>query len=523
MLKNSIAIQLFLFAYVSISAQTFDTIQLKYARTITATDLKKHLEIIASDEYEGREASTEGEKKTTKYISETYSSFGIKPMEKTGFFQKFPLYPTLSDKSTIEANGVRYSFKNDFFYMRASDVTPIDFDEITFCGYGIADEKYDDYASIGDLKGKVIMILDGEPKISDSLYLISESPKPGAWTLNPQKKYATAKEKEVKAVLVIVRDYDKTVQQFSKFFDHPSLSLSNGNKENVAVFYISEKMANAILTKQNKNRTTEDLVNTIYKTKKTISFKQSIDKGKINYNLNNTEVFAENVLGFIEGTDLKNEVIVISAHIDHLGVRNGKVYNGADDDGSGTVSLMELAQAFMKAKEEGRGPRRSILFIGFTGEEKGLLGSKFYTSNPVIPLENTVCNLNIDMVGRIDEAHKDSGAYVYLIGSDMLSKKLHNVSEEANKRFCKLKLDYTYNDPEDKNRYYYRSDHYNFAKNNIPVIFYFNGVHEDYHKETDEISKIDFNMMAQRVKLVFHTAWEIANMDERIKSEKKKE
>ena len=235
----------------------------------------------------------------------------------------------------------------------------------------------------------------------------------------------------------------------------------------------------------------------------------------------NKHIKGENVLGFIEGTDLKEETVIITAHYDHLGKHEEKIYNGADDDGSGTVAAMEIAEAFMIAKKEGNGPRRSVLVMTVSGEEKGLLGSAFYADNPIYPLENTVANLNIDMIGRIDDWH-ENGDYVYLIGADMLSQELHDISEQINKEYIGLDLDYRFNAEDDPNRYYYRSDHYNFAKNNIPVIFYFNGVHEDYHKTTDKVEKIDFNKIQTITRLVFLTAWELANRDERIRLNKKK-
>ncbi|MGV6828168.1 MAG: M28 family metallopeptidase [Flavobacteriales bacterium] len=230
---------------------------------------------------------------------------------------------------------------------------------------------------------------------------------------------------------------------------------------------------------------------------------------------------SQNVLAFIKGSDKPEEVIVISAHYDHLGMdNNGAIYNGADDDGSGTVSLLEIAEAFQKAVKNGDGPKRSILFLHVTGEEIGLYGSSYYTKNPVFDFNNTVCNLNIDMVGRIDPNKKNNPNYIYLIGSDKLSQDLHNLSEEVNKKYCQLELDYTFNADDDPNRFYYRSDHYNFAKNNIPVIFYFNGVHEDYHQLTDTVDKIEFDLMAKRVRLIFETAWEIANREKRITIDK---
>ncbi|WP_424493869.1 M28 family metallopeptidase [Salinimicrobium sp. GXAS 041] len=225
---------------------------------------------------------------------------------------------------------------------------------------------------------------------------------------------------------------------------------------------------------------------------------------------------SENVLAFIEGSTMPEEILVLSSHYDHVGVDDeGNIYNGADDDGSGTVAILEIAEAFMKAKKDGYGPKRSILFLNVTGEEKGLVGSRYYTENPVFPLENTVTNLNIDMIGRIGEGMENSGDYVYLIGSDKLSTELHNLSEEVNSKYLNLNLDYTFNDENDPNRFYYRSDHYNFAKNDIPIIFYFNGVHEDYHKATDTPDKIEYDLLAKRAKLVFLTAWEVANRAER--------
>lgn len=224
---------------------------------------------------------------------------------------------------------------------------------------------------------------------------------------------------------------------------------------------------------------------------------------------------SENVIAIIEGEEIPDEYIVISAHYDHLGVRNGKIYNGADDDGSGTVAVMEIAEAFKKAALKGHRPKRSIIFLHFTGEEKGLLGSKYYTENPIYALDKTIANLNIDMIGRRDDAHKNNPDYVYLIGSDRLSSELHQISEDANTTYTNLDLDYKYNAEDDPNRFYYRSDHYNFAKFDIPVIFYFNGVHADYHMPTDTVDKIEYDILEKRTKLVFYTAWELVNRKEK--------
>ena len=231
----------------------------------------------------------------------------------------------------------------------------------------------------------------------------------------------------------------------------------------------------------------------------------------------------ENVLGYLEGSDKKDELVIITAHYDHIGKRGDQINNGADDDGSGTSAVIEMAEAFAKAKADGHGPRRSILFMTVTGEEKGLIGSQYYTNHPVFPLANTVVDLNLDMVGRHDEAHKDNRNFVYLVGSDRLSSELHDLSEKVNSTYTHLTLDYTYNDTSHPDRIYYRSDHWNFAKNNIPIIFYFNGIHEDYHRPTDTVDKIEFDMLQKRTQLVYYTAWVIANREQRLVVDKIKD
>ncbi|MRT18072.1 M28 family peptidase [Vitellibacter sp. q18] len=231
---------------------------------------------------------------------------------------------------------------------------------------------------------------------------------------------------------------------------------------------------------------------------------------------------SENVVAFIKGSEKPDEIVIISAHLDHVGKdEDGNIFNGADDDGSGTVSILEIAQAFQQAVKDGNGPKRSLLFLHVTGEEIGLYGSRYYTENPLFPLENTVCDLNIDMIGRIDPDKQDNPNYIYLIGSNKLSQELQDVSTAVNDKYTQLELDYKFDDPNDPNRFYYRSDHYNFAKNNVPIIFYFNGVHEDYHKITDTPDKIEYDLMAKRARLIFLTAWEIANRDQRIALDKK--
>lgn len=225
---------------------------------------------------------------------------------------------------------------------------------------------------------------------------------------------------------------------------------------------------------------------------------------------------SENIWAFIKGSEKPEEIVVISAHYDHVGMKNGEIYNGADDDGSGTVAILEMAKAFAKAKKEGNGPKRSILILHVTGEEHGLHGSRYYSENPLFPLANTVADVNIDMIGRRDEMHPNSNNYIYLIGSDYLSSDLHNICESVNQKYIQMDIDYKYNDRNDPNRFYYRSDHYNFAKNGIPSVFLFNGTHADYHKPGDVVEKIEFDALTKRTKYAFAIAWEIANRENRL-------
>ena len=228
-------------------------------------------------------------------------------------------------------------------------------------------------------------------------------------------------------------------------------------------------------------------------------------------------VKTENVAAIIEGSIYPNEYIVLTAHLDHVGIEDGEIFNGADDDGSGSMALLEIAEAFKLAEIDGNRPKRSIVILHVSAEEKGLLGSKYYTDNPLYPLDETITNLNVDMIGRTDPTrNSNNDEYIYLIGTDRLSSMLHNTSEKVNNNTVKLELDYRFNAWDDPNRFYERSDHWHFAKNNIPVIFYFSGTHEDYHMPSDTADKIRYDLLTKRTKLIFHTAWEIANMEETI-------
>ena len=233
---------------------------------------------------------------------------------------------------------------------------------------------------------------------------------------------------------------------------------------------------------------------------------------------------ARNVVAIVPGSDerLSSEYVAYGAHIDHLGIGSAggdRIFNGADDDGSGTVSILEIAHAYLT----GRCPKRSSLFVWHVGEEKGLIGSAYFTAHPTVNLSNIVTQLNIDMIGRSRKPDDKnpannllSGANeIYVVGSTRMSSELQRISESVNRSFLNLTLNYRYDDPGDTERVFYRSDHYNYALKGIPIIFYFDGPHEDYHRVTDEVSKIDFEKMSRVARTIYATGWALANSDTR--------
>ncbi|MCE7068110.1 M28 family peptidase [Dyadobacter sp. CY326] len=506
----------------------------KYAESITPEDLKKHLTIIASDSLEGRDTGSAGQKKAAEYVSKYYKQYGLQPVATAAdgsksFLQKYNLYKRSWGKVYVKADGKQYVFNKDFYVNGILNVPHEANSEVILAGYGIDEPNYSDYANL-DVKGKSVVIFEGEPKDADGKYLVNGTAEKTKWSgpVSWQVKARTAIDRGATYVFIVTEktgeDLDKEIRQravMAKRFSAPTLKPVIETSKSIAAIAVSADIAAKILNTSASKLLKEKAA--IDKSGKP-SGKHLTGNVAVKAERVSETVETENVAAYLEGSDKKDEVLVISAHIDHIGISdNGEINNGADDDGSGTVSLLEIAEAFSKAKAEGKGPRRSILFLNVTGEEKGLFGSEFYSENPLFPLENTVADLNIDMIGRVDQAHANDPKYVYLIGSDKLSSKLHEISEEANKKYVNYKLDYTFNDPKDPNRFYYRSDHYNFAKMGVPVIFYFTGVHEDYHKPGDDVEKILFDKQAPIVKLVFHTAWELANREERIKVDSNKQ
>jgi hypothetical protein len=470
-------------------------VQTKFAKTITAADLKKHLYTVAGPEMEGRETATDGQKKAAAYIENHFKGLGLLPGNKESYQMTFTVFADSASSAAMEVNGQTYTYGTDFSANTGSNVpATYRFSEIVFAGLGISDDTQDDYKNL-DVKGKLVMVFGNlAPKNLNKKTTIPA-------------KVEAAKKNGAAAILFI-----NAALQPAQPGRRGGMYI-NGFKKSLTPqqFFIGENIAKAIMGDEYDKAMNESLAAKVYSADIMLQF----DKKSI-------VLQSSNVLGMIEGSDKKDEYVFITAHYDHLGKRDTVIYYGADDDGSGTVSVLELAEAFAKAKAAGKGPRRNIVFMTVSGEEKGLWGSEIYGNRPIFPLDKTTVDLNVDMIGRIGEEYtknklKDSTNYVYIIGDDKLSSDLKPISEMANNKFTKLKLDYKYNDPKDPNRFYYRSDHYNFAEKGVPIIFYFNGVHKDYHRPTDTPDKINYELMAKRAQLVFYTAWEMANRNEMLK------
>lgn len=464
-----------------------------FAKTITSDDLKKHLFIVAGKEMEGRETATEGQQKAAAYIENQFRSLGLLPGNKDSYQLNFPVYQDSLLSTSVEINGQSFEFDKDFTINVGQSYTSVyRSSEVVFAGNGIVDSTHDDYKGL-DVHGKVVLILGSQQPSGF-----------GNRFANP--KLDAAQKNGAIALLVIGNNFPR--QMKTNFKGNMYLNAFQRTiRPNQ--FTISEKMAEAIMGADYTNAKSGNIQPKVYTANVMLAF-----------NKTTTNLQSSNVLGLLEGSDLKDEYVFITSHYDHLGKRDTVIYYGADDDGSGTVSVLEMAEAFVKAKAAGHGPRRSIVFMTVSGEEKGLWGSGYYTDHPVYPLEKTTVDLNIDMIGRIDASRKqgDSMNYVYVVGDDKVSTELKPISETNNKKYTKLELDYKYNDPKDPNRIYFRSDHYNFARKGVPIIFYYDGMlGADYHRPTDTPDKINYGLMVKRAQLVFYTAWDMANRDQMLK------
>ncbi len=461
------------------------------ANTIKVSSLQTHVNILSSDDMEGRECGKPGQKKAALYLRQQLQNIGVQALS-DNYFQKFPLLEVSPLNIEVSVNGTDLKFGQEFQHYRNFDNVSLTGIETVFLGYG------DRYSSTGykkvDVSGKAVFMLDFREGL-DNVPLKERIQR--AATMNAQ------------AVFVIQEYYS---EEGSYVYEKTQKLATDSFEYDIPVLHISKNFADSLL----KNFGGPKLNKWLSKKKK----KQK------NYNLDlivdvkvNTvsrKISSENVLGFIPGKGSKNEVLVLMAHYDHLGIKGKDIYNGADDNATGVAALLEIAEAFSIANQMGGGFKRSVLILLVSGEEKGLLGSKYYCEHPEFSMKQTIATLNIDMIGRSDSLHYNDPNYVYVIGSNFISDALHEVNEKQNAVHSKLKLDYRYNSKEDPNRFYYRSDHYNFAKRGVPSIFYFSGIHKDYHQFDDTADKIDYKKLQNTAKHIFYTAWKLVTMDENI-------
>ncbi|MGE6220182.1 M28 family peptidase [Nubsella zeaxanthinifaciens] len=508
-------------------AMAQDKNAIKFSTTVNKDRAYQHLSVLASDEYEGRETGKKGAWMAADYIKKQFQSFGlVGPVKgsKDPYLQPVGISSKkLADLSLVVGSQTKENLKDYYVLAQSSPAKGFNVkaSSVIFAGYGLSKEDFNEYAGI-DVAGKVVLIFaTGDPTAKAPEAGTNRRTQSSAGSQQAKIKYLI--DNKAAGVLVINERVDNLNDATKGFLTAGSADLkrtdAKANTNTLPVVTVGTAVANQLLAAANTN-----LAEVRKKIAETLKPATTVLNVPVSFSgkLVEEDIKADNVLGFLEGSDpkLKDEVLVVTGHYDHIGLNEDanatdKVNNGADDDGSGTTGVLMLAEAFSKAKKAGNGPKRSILFMTVCGEEKGLWGSEWYSEHPVFPLANTITNLNIDMIGRGDDSRPGDNNFVYIIGSNMLSDDLDKLGKKANADYVNIVLDEKYNNRTDPNRFYYRSDHYNFAKHGIPVIFYFNGVHKDYHQPGDEVSKIDFPMLAKRAQLVYFTAWELANAPKR--------
>lgn len=481
-----------------------------FAKTITGAELKKHLSIIAGAEMEGRNTPSPGLEKAANYIEAQFKKVDLKPGNKDGYRQYFTLQKDSATGMQLSIGGNTFTAYTDYApWISMPAQADLKFSEYTFVGYGIVDEKVDDYKG-ADVKGRLVIFLAGQPEGYTTNKSRRQSP---AFTGN---KIKAAQSKGAAAVLIVSDRLPDKEMLNSAYRPVPDTAVEEQNNA-IPVLFIGEKVVNT---------TSGHSISDIKSGLGTALITPTVNSEAValTYSSGKKTARVSNVIGIVEGTDKKDEYLFVTAHYDHEGIKNGKIYYGADDDGSGTVSVIKLAEAFAKAKKAGKGPRRTVVFMTVSGEEKGLWGSEYYSEHPIFPTEKTTADLNIDMIGRTDTERMsaDTLNYIYVIGHNKLSTDLPAIIEGANNKYTKLVLDYKFDDPNDPNRIYYRSDHYNFAKKGIPILFFYDGMLKaDYHQPTDTVDKINFPLMERRAQLIFYAAWEMANRNAMLKRDLK--
>ena len=495
--------------------------------SITVKELRAHLEFIASDELQGRETGSPGIDIAAKYLEATCKRIGLDPYsDKFGYFQHIGFTSLKTDKEEtgleiFDSEGAK-RFRTDSIIGPNPNSTNTAIEgEVVYVGYGYQDEEsgYDAFGEI-DVEGKIVLLMSRVP-----LQYRSDMPEGNPFFNEKVEmpKVRSAFSMGARAVLFV---FDPG-NAYSSFYDMGEMSYFDNT-----IFLTDEvpppQPPNVLLiTQHTANKIIESTGFTLTKFQEIIDTENrpvsmDIINTEVKYNVvkNQEEFVDNNVIGIIEGSDpeLKNECVVYTAHYDHVGVDdNGEVFNGADDNGSGTVGLIEIADAYMHLKEK---PKRTVVFVWCAAEEKGLYGSMFYANNPFLPLEQTVANINLDMIGRIRSPADTGKALMFetdIKGDDGLfvisgkqSTELLEISDDACKELGIIP------DHHNEQVHLYNSDQYHFYLNNIPVLFYHTGIHADLHSIRDELDKINYSKMKRVSQLAFMVGYEVADRPRRI-------
>lgn len=534
---RNLSIRFFFAILISITVTSLDAQKKNSSEIITASDLESHVTFLASPLLKGRMNGEEGLEIAGLYIASQAKLLGLLPANGKSYFQPYSIIKRINhpQKTVVSViiNG-KDTVNNHEAFTSLIPTGPSDFTlegEVVFAGYGIKADKYD-YNDFGNIQpeGRILLIMDRAPMKDGGNACHFEEP---GWVsdMNIHMKLTTLFLTKAKAILIVTdpksgfNSFEESNPGIAGYLN--SKTSLPGDKEEIPnpfmsalpkVIFINRDLADEIL--KGSGHTLEDLQNEIDNSLKSKSFSISNKKLLINATTTSEEVVLHNIAGYIEGRDpvLKNEVVVFSAHYDHIGGSGTMINAGADDDASGCAALLSMAKAFRSMNKK---PLRSVLFLWVSGEEIGLFGSESYTKNPLFPLEMTVANLNMDMVGRVkgiadstDQTPMSGPNTVFVITGNQ-SSDLLAIAEKVD-RNNPIDFDYSLSGRGHPLQLFARSDHYNFVKKDIPVLFFSTGLHTDYHTPGDVVEKLDFKKMEMVTRATFEIGLEIANRKTRI-------
>ena len=500
------------------------------ANQITADQLRHYLYFVASDAMQGRDTPSPGLDATAEFLKMNLSRWGFKPAGDNGtFFQKIELTSESVDAANniLQVDGKDFALNADFFRMSGNGSANA---LMVYAGNGwvVKSKNIDAYKGV-DVRGRIIVLSGtGFPNantLTSRPAGVTDDDVKGAKGTDWADPVTYATQNGAAGIILIASPelqgaWGRVRQFFSRGNTFPTKlrPASSAAASKLPVALVSNTVATQIFAgTAGKDSATPFAID---KTVNITTMGTSSTK------------WTQNVVAVWEGRDpiLKNEMVAVGAHYDHVGANpnapgDDKIWNGADDDGSGTVSVLSIAEALAKSKVR---PKRSILLVWHAGEEKGLWGAEYFYKFPTVDIKNVISQLNIDMIGRSRKpgdtnpknANLTDANSIYVIGSEMMSSTLGAVTKGTNTAFLKLNYDYKYDDPKDPERFFYRSDHFHYAVNGIPIAFWFDGVHEDYHQPTDHADKIDYDKMEKVARTIFLTMWELSDLKDRPKVDK---